>query len=194
MATTQGYVGTIEVETRGVARIWFGLTDAKNDDDWVPIAGQRAWFTMNLESAESRRRHMAELSAGAGRDARRPAIAAWPTEGTATFSISVSRRLLRGDPGSHPPRAREEFSGLGLRYARTGRWQTRAWLRARRARTGTGESRTSWASRTGKSSDTPISEFLRVSGDPRKSSHRRSDSWRRVSKPNGVRGGSSKLD
>ena len=52
MATTQGYVGTIEVETRGTARIWFGLTAGKSDDNWIKIAGKRAWFTMNLEAAD----------------------------------------------------------------------------------------------------------------------------------------------
>jgi hypothetical protein len=61
MATTQGYVGTIEVETRGVARIWFGLTESKNEDNWIKIAGKRAWFTMNLEATD-RPIHMAELS------------------------------------------------------------------------------------------------------------------------------------
>src|SRR5262245_29112333 len=52
MATTQGYVGTIEVETRGTARIWFGLTESRTDDNWVKIAGKRAWFTMNLEASD----------------------------------------------------------------------------------------------------------------------------------------------
>jgi hypothetical protein len=61
VATTEGYVGTIEVETRGTARIWFGLTESKTDDNWVKIAGKRAWFTMNLEAAD-RPMHLAELS------------------------------------------------------------------------------------------------------------------------------------
>lgn len=61
MATTKGFVGTVEVETRGVARIWFGLTESKSDDDWVRIAGKRAWFTLNLEAAD-RPMYMAELS------------------------------------------------------------------------------------------------------------------------------------
>jgi hypothetical protein len=61
MATTQGYVGTVEVETRGTARIWFGLTGSVNDDDWINIAGKRAWFTLNLEAAE-RPIYLAELS------------------------------------------------------------------------------------------------------------------------------------
>jgi hypothetical protein len=61
MATTQGFVGTIEVETRGVARIWFGLTASKSDDDWVKVAGKRAWFTLNLEAAD-RPMYMAKLS------------------------------------------------------------------------------------------------------------------------------------
>ena len=61
MATTNGYVGTIEVETRGTARIWFGLTEDKNDDNWVKIGGKRAWFTLNLEASD-RPMYMAELS------------------------------------------------------------------------------------------------------------------------------------
>ena len=61
MARTKGFVGTIEVETRGTARIWFGLTGKKDDDDWVKIAGKRAWFTLNLEASD-RPMYMAELS------------------------------------------------------------------------------------------------------------------------------------
>lgn len=61
MARINGYVGTIEVETRGTARIWFSLTGKVNDDDWVKIAGKRAWFTLNLEGAD-RPMYMAELS------------------------------------------------------------------------------------------------------------------------------------
>lgn len=61
MAKTNGYAGTIEVETRGTARIWFGLTGNNNDDDWVKIAGKRAWFTLNLEASD-RPMYMAELS------------------------------------------------------------------------------------------------------------------------------------
>lgn len=61
MATTKGFVGTIEVETRGTARIWLGLTQRKDHDDWIAIAGKRAWFTLNLEAAD-RPQFMAELS------------------------------------------------------------------------------------------------------------------------------------
>ena len=61
MARTKGYVGTIEVETRGTARIWFSLTGKVNDDNWVKIAGKRAWFTLNLEEPD-RPLYMAELS------------------------------------------------------------------------------------------------------------------------------------
>ena len=61
MATTVGFVGTIEVETRNVSRIWFSLTDKSDSDDWVKIGSVRAWFTMNLESAD-RPLHMAKLS------------------------------------------------------------------------------------------------------------------------------------
>lgn len=35
MATTQGFVGTIEVETRSVSRIWFGLTESKDSANWL---------------------------------------------------------------------------------------------------------------------------------------------------------------
>jgi hypothetical protein len=64
MATTprtDGFVGTLEVETRGVSRIWFALTASSGGSDWVKIGAKRAWFTMNLESAD-RPSHMAELS------------------------------------------------------------------------------------------------------------------------------------
>lgn len=61
MATTKGYVGTIEVETRGTSRIWFGLTATVNRSDWVKIAGKRAWFTLNLDASD-RPMFMAELS------------------------------------------------------------------------------------------------------------------------------------
>lgn len=61
MATTNGYVGTIEVETRGTSRIWFGLTATVNRSDWVKIAGKRAWFTLNLDASD-RPMFMAELS------------------------------------------------------------------------------------------------------------------------------------
>jgi hypothetical protein len=37
IATTNGFVGTIEVETRDVARIWFGLTGAPNEANLVTI-------------------------------------------------------------------------------------------------------------------------------------------------------------
>lgn len=60
MPSTTGYVGTIEVETRGTSRIWFSLTERPNSDDWVNIGRHRAWFTMNLETAD-RPIHMAQL-------------------------------------------------------------------------------------------------------------------------------------
>lgn len=49
---TTGFVGTVEVETRGVSRLWFSLTEHKNQSDWVKIGPARAWFTMNLEAAD----------------------------------------------------------------------------------------------------------------------------------------------
>ncbi len=52
MPRTKGFVGTVEVETRNVSRIWFSLTAGPNDDDWVKIGAHRAWFTLNLESSE----------------------------------------------------------------------------------------------------------------------------------------------
>lgn len=61
MAQSEGYVGTIEVETRGTARVWFGLTETVNKSDWVKVAGKRAWFTLNLEASDQPM-FMAELS------------------------------------------------------------------------------------------------------------------------------------
>ncbi len=49
---TIGYVGTVEVETVGTARLWFGLTESKDEADWIKIGSVRAWFTMNLEAAD----------------------------------------------------------------------------------------------------------------------------------------------
>jgi hypothetical protein len=49
---TIGYVGTVEVETAGTARLWFGLTESKDSGDWIKIGPVRAWFTMNLEAAD----------------------------------------------------------------------------------------------------------------------------------------------
>ena len=50
--TTIGYVGTVEVETRSVSRLWFSLTTAKDGADWIKIGAPRAWFTTNLEAAD----------------------------------------------------------------------------------------------------------------------------------------------
>jgi hypothetical protein len=50
--TTVGYVGTVEVETRSVSRLWFSLTTAKDGADWIKIGAPRAWFTTNLEAAD----------------------------------------------------------------------------------------------------------------------------------------------
>lgn len=49
---TTGFVGTVEVETRGVSRLWFSLTEHDNQSDWIKIGAVRAWFTMNLEAAD----------------------------------------------------------------------------------------------------------------------------------------------
>ena len=61
MAKTVGYVGVLESETRGVPRLWFSLTDTANGDNWIKIGSPRAWFTMNMESAD-RPSHMAQLT------------------------------------------------------------------------------------------------------------------------------------
>ena len=34
---TVGFVGTVEVETKGTARVWFGLTRSKDTADWIKI-------------------------------------------------------------------------------------------------------------------------------------------------------------
>jgi hypothetical protein len=61
MASTVGYVGTIQVETVNVSRIFFGLTAKNNTSDWVKVGGKRAWFTMNLEAGD-RPFYLAQLS------------------------------------------------------------------------------------------------------------------------------------
>lgn len=61
MVKTVGYVGTIEVETRNTARIWFSLTESKDNSDWIKIGAVRAWFTMNVDASD-RPIFMAELS------------------------------------------------------------------------------------------------------------------------------------
>ncbi|MGB4777378.1 hypothetical protein [Microbacterium sp.] len=61
MPKTDGYVGTIEAESRDVSRLWFSLTDAAAGSDWVKIGGHRAWFTMSMES-DDRPTHLAQLS------------------------------------------------------------------------------------------------------------------------------------
>ena len=61
MATTTGYVGTLEAETRDVSRLWFSLTDEANGGDWIKIGSARAWFTMSMESAD-RPTHMTQLT------------------------------------------------------------------------------------------------------------------------------------
>lgn len=61
MPVTIGYVGTLEVETRNVSRIWFALTAGPDGSDWVKIGSYRAWFTMNMETAD-RPSEMSKLS------------------------------------------------------------------------------------------------------------------------------------
>jgi hypothetical protein len=57
---TVGYVGTVEVETRGVSRIWFSLTEDPKGASWIKLGQVRAWFTTNLE-AEDRPSFLAQL-------------------------------------------------------------------------------------------------------------------------------------
>jgi hypothetical protein len=57
---TAGFVGTVEVETKGTARVWFGLTESKDTADWIKIGPVRAWFTLNLEATD-RPFYMAQL-------------------------------------------------------------------------------------------------------------------------------------
>ena len=57
---TIGFVGTVEVETIGTARVWFGLTQSEDTADWIKIGPVRAWFTMNLEGSD-RTYYLAQL-------------------------------------------------------------------------------------------------------------------------------------
>jgi hypothetical protein len=61
MATTVGYVGIIEGETRGVSRLWFSLTKSPDGAQWIKIGAHRAWFTLKMESRD-RPTHMAQLT------------------------------------------------------------------------------------------------------------------------------------
>ena len=61
MAVTVGYVGTLEVETRKVSRIWFALTANATGSNWVRIGQHRAWFTMSMETKD-RPSEMSKLS------------------------------------------------------------------------------------------------------------------------------------
>jgi hypothetical protein len=56
-----GYVGTIEAETRGTSRLWFGLLTEAQGANWLKEADKRVWLTMNMESAD-RPSHMAQLT------------------------------------------------------------------------------------------------------------------------------------
>ena len=49
---TVGYVGTVEVETRNMSRLWFSLTEDSQKDSWIKLGCVRAWFTMNLEAGD----------------------------------------------------------------------------------------------------------------------------------------------
>jgi hypothetical protein len=58
---TVGYVGTVEVETRNVSRLWFSLTEDTAKDNWIRLGPVRAWFTMNLE-ADDRPFYLAQMT------------------------------------------------------------------------------------------------------------------------------------
>jgi len=58
---TEGYVGTIQVETRDTSRIWFSLTADPSSSSWIQIGAVRAWFTMNLEDPD-RPSYLAQLT------------------------------------------------------------------------------------------------------------------------------------
>ena len=49
---TIGYVGRVEAETVGTARLWFSLTESEDEGDWIKTGSVRAWFTMDLETAD----------------------------------------------------------------------------------------------------------------------------------------------
>ncbi|MEM7307042.1 MAG: hypothetical protein AAF682_10255 [Planctomycetota bacterium] len=51
-ATASGYVGTIQAETLGNDQIWFALTKAPDSDEWITIDGQRALFSMRVNTTE----------------------------------------------------------------------------------------------------------------------------------------------
>jgi|WetSurSiteA1Bulk_404760.scaffolds.fasta_scaffold148840_1 hypothetical protein len=59
---TEGYVGTIKVETEGPDRIWFSLLDQDTGDHWVKIDGVRAWFQISLEKSDARPAELAKLA------------------------------------------------------------------------------------------------------------------------------------
>ncbi len=61
MASTIGFVGTVQVETPGRDRIWFSLVKNDTGAEWVKVGRHRAWFTMNLQSRE-RPAHMAQFA------------------------------------------------------------------------------------------------------------------------------------
>jgi hypothetical protein len=62
MARTLGYIGSIEVETRGTDRVWFSLTEQDSGANWVKIDDVRAWFQMKVEPSEARPVEMAKLA------------------------------------------------------------------------------------------------------------------------------------
>jgi len=104
MARTNGYVGTIESETVGVARLWFGLRSEPSGGEWVTIGPTRAWFMMNMDSAD-RPSHMAQLTLLL--EAMRSGLQVQVGHGGATSEVHHNQendafeveglRILRGD-------------------------------------------------------------------------------------------------
>lgn len=62
MSKTIGYVGAIEVETRGTDRVQFSLTRRDTGADWVERDSKRAWFQMSLEAGADRPAELAKLA------------------------------------------------------------------------------------------------------------------------------------
>jgi hypothetical protein len=103
IAHTDGFVGTIESETRNVNRIWFSLTDHSIDSDWVKIGRWRAWFTMSLET-DDRPTHLAQLDLL-----------------VAALCQGLPVRVTHGAAASfHRRNTRDTFEVTGVRILRTG--------------------------------------------------------------------------
>ena len=49
---TVGYVGTVEVETRNVSRLWFSLTEDSQKDSWIKLGGVSDLMTLMVVDAK----------------------------------------------------------------------------------------------------------------------------------------------